>query len=233
MQVRFRIRICKSCCMRPIVSVLIMYKVAPSSTKVNTLHLNSDEKDISTLKQNLVQIPGMFNFKRTLANWKSLNELWCLVLMSCFRGQRGLAESQKKELAQTPVLISCADQWNSAAVMRSHNMDIGNGALFSSMVTPSWRETWSGSFGHTPPSPCGEFAWARVLLLPAPCYLSVSPEAFLWFEGGCLSELLSPPLRCSVRACGRNQAVPQCMASLIQMVVMGLLYTVLSNRGHF
>lgn len=28
------------------------------------------------------------------------------------RGQRSLPETQKKELAQTPVLISCADQWN-------------------------------------------------------------------------------------------------------------------------
>lgn len=135
----------------------------------------------------------MLSFQKDTGYLKKFEHL-SLVLMSCFRGQRGLAESQKKELAQTPVLISCADQWNSAAVMRSHNMDIGNGALLSSMVTPSWRETWSGSFGHTPPSPCGEFAWARVLFLPAPCYLSVFPEAFLWFEGGCLSELLSPPL---------------------------------------
>lgn len=29
------------------------------------------------------------------------------------------------------------------------------------------------------------------LLLPAPHYLSVFPETFLWCEGGCLSELLS------------------------------------------
>lgn len=101
----------------------------------------------TVLRKALCRFPVCSDFKNWL--FESLDTLFRFSLMSCFRGQRGLAESQKKELAQAPVLISCADQWNSAAVTRSHNMDISSGALLSSVATPRWRETRSGSFGST------------------------------------------------------------------------------------
>lgn len=122
-------------------------------------------------------------------------KLWIHFLMSCFRGQRGLAESQKKELNQTPVLISCADQWTPAAAtaLRSRHMDVGSGALLSSVVTLCWRETWSGSSSHVvmnllehgvtvggkrpsrPPPPCSSLSQC---FLPKPSF-GLRQDAFL------------------------------------------------------
>lgn len=159
--------------------------------------------------------------------------------MLCFRGQRGLAESQKNELAQTPVLISCADQWTSVAVPRSYNMNTGNGALLPSVVNPHQRETWSGSLGQTPPSPCGELAWVWIHdgcknpLWPPCSSLSpgVLPEAFLWLRQDVFWTPLAP-LRCSVRASG-TKPPPHCMTSLIEMAVMSLLCAVCQIEAMF
>lgn len=156
--------------------------------------------------------------------------------MSCFRGQRGLAESQKKELVQTPVLISCADQWNSAAAaaMKSHNLDIGSGAFTLLSGKPTLkgdlnRKLWTRL--HLPP--CGEFAWAWVhgggerASLPPPC--SSLSQCFswslslVWGRMPFRSPLLSPPpnppsflspFRCSVRACGRTKLSPSAWVPL-------------------
>ncbi|XP_029375776.1 HMG box transcription factor BBX isoform X2 [Echeneis naucrates] len=58
----------------------------------------AEESERSTIPQ---ELPAFFSLA-------ALAEV--AAMENAHRGQRGLAESQKKELAQTPVLISCADQ---------------------------------------------------------------------------------------------------------------------------
>ncbi|TKS83824.1 HMG box transcription factor BBX [Collichthys lucidus] len=58
----------------------------------------AEEAERSTMSQ---ELPAFFSLT-ALAEVAAMENV--------HRGQRGLAESQKKELAQTPVLISCADQ---------------------------------------------------------------------------------------------------------------------------
>lgn len=58
----------------------------------------SEENDRSTTPQ---ELPAFFSLE-------ALAEV--AAMENAHRGQRGLADSQKKELVQTPVLISCADQ---------------------------------------------------------------------------------------------------------------------------
>ncbi|XP_026228688.1 HMG box transcription factor BBX isoform X2 [Anabas testudineus] len=61
-------------------------------------NLTSEEAERSTIPQ---ELPAFFSLA-ALAEVAAMENV--------HRGQRGLAESQKKELTQTPVLISCADQ---------------------------------------------------------------------------------------------------------------------------
>lgn len=121
---------------------------------------------------------------------------------SHFRGQRSLSETQKKELGQTAVLISCADQWNILL-------------LFSSVVTPcqgipdqkalvdlSWTQ-FSGQ-GNKDPSP-----------LPAPYGLHVFLSLSWNFPLVWSRKFFWPPLTtwdALSGHVGRTQAVPQCMA---------------------
>lgn len=103
------------------------------------------------------------------------------LLMFFFRGKRGLAETPKKELAQTPVLISCADQWDSV-IDWSFTLLSGNPKL----KTGLFRKLWTDS---TSPLVLNLFELGFMseerdpLLLPASPYLSVFPEIILWFEG--------------------------------------------------
>ncbi|XP_018547723.1 HMG box transcription factor BBX isoform X2 [Lates calcarifer] len=87
-----------------------------------TRDLNQEQDKKPLLHQNLCNEKGCYSNPRAeeaerstvtqeLPAFFSLAALAEVAAMeNVHRGQRGLAESQKKELAQTPVLISCADQ---------------------------------------------------------------------------------------------------------------------------
>ncbi|CAB1448981.1 unnamed protein product [Pleuronectes platessa] len=87
--------------------------------KTRDLNQEQDKKPLN--QQNLCNEKGCYSNPRAeterstipqeLPAFFSLAALAEVAAMeNVHRGQRGLAESQKKELAQTPVLISCADQ---------------------------------------------------------------------------------------------------------------------------